>query len=220
MASQNCATSYGIIKMEKKEPKHPHPETALCYRANAGGPEEMADRIKTMIREMPQIEPPAGLLPSVMEGVRAKRIPLWFRAYRWARSPRSVSFTPLGLVSAMVLSALLVFSAFFLHERENRYITLAESGKFIQVVFALDMPDARSVHVVGSFNHWVPQPCSLHKDNGSTRWLLTLRLQPGHYEYAFLVDGKHMRHPDAEFYQDDGFGNQNTVLALGKEDDV
>ena len=118
------------------------------------------------------------------------------------------------------LSVLLVFSALLLHERGNRNITLDESRELIPVEFALDMPDAHSVQVVGSFNNWVPQPCELHKDNGSTRWILTLRLQPGRYEYAFLVDGKHMPHPDAEFYQDDGFGNQNTVLALGKEDDI
>ena len=99
--------------MGKKEPKEPYPETALGYRANAGGWDEMADRIKTMIRKMPQIEPPAGLLPSVMEAVKAKRCPLWFRAYRWARSPISVTFTLLRLVPAMALSALLVFSALF-----------------------------------------------------------------------------------------------------------
>lgn len=206
--------------MEKKEPKHPNRETALSYRANASGSEEMAEQLKTMIREMPQIEPPARLLTSVMEAVKAKKRPLWFRAYRWARSPISVTFTPLLPVTAMALSAILVFSVFFLHESKNRNITLAESRKSIPVEFALDMPDARSVYVVGSFNHWVPQPCLLHKDNGSTRWLLTLQLQPGRYEYAFLVDGKHMPHPDAEFYRDDGFGNQNTVLVLGKEDDI
>jgi 1,4-alpha-glucan branching enzyme len=74
--------------------------------------------------------------------------------------------------------------------------------------------------VIGSFNNWVPQPCELHKDNGSTRWILTLRLEPGRYEYAFLVDGKPMPDPHAELYQDDGFGNQNTVLALGKKDEA
>jgi hypothetical protein len=192
--------------MEKKKPVEPY--------------EEMADRIKTMIRKMPQIDPPAGLLPLVMEAVRAKSVPLWLRAYRWARSPRSFTFTLLHAVPAMALCALLVCTVFFQHGRENRNITLAESREFIPVVFALDMPDAHSVQVVGSFNNWVPQPCSLHKDSGSTRWTLTLRLQPGRYEYAFLVDGKHTPHPEAEFYQDDGFGNQNTVLALGKEDDI
>jgi predicted DNA binding CopG/RHH family protein len=83
------------------------------------------------------------------------------------------------------------------------------------VEFALDMPQAHSVQVAGSFNNWVPQPCELRKDNGSSRWMLTLPLQPGRYEYAFLVDGKHMVHPNAELYQDDGFGNRNAVLALG-----
>ncbi len=180
----------------------------------------MADRIKTMIRKMPQIEPPAGLLPSVMEAVRARSVPLWLRAYRWVRSPRSVTFNLLQLVPAMALCALLVCPALFQYAKGNRNITLTESREIIPVVFALDMPDAHSVQVVGSFNNWVPQPCELHKDNGSTRWTLTLRLQPGRYEYAFLVDGKHTPHPEAEFYQNDGFGNQNTVLALGKEDDI
>ncbi|MGA3118510.1 MAG: glycogen-binding domain-containing protein [Syntrophobacteraceae bacterium] len=186
--------------MEKKEPEEPY--------------DAMADRIKTMIREMPQIQPPVRLLPAVMEAVKAKRGPLWLRAYRWARSPISVTFTPLRLVSAMALSALLVFSAFFLHERQNRNITLAESHKSIPVVFALDMPDAHSVQVIGSFNNWVPQPCELRKDNGAVRWILTVSLQPGRYEYAFLVDRKHMPHPHAELYQDDGFGDKNSVLAL------
>ena len=192
--------------MEKKEPEEPY--------------DEMADRIKTMIRKMPQIEPPVRLLPAVMEAVKAKSVPLWLRAYRWARSPRSVTFSLLHLVPAMALCALLVCAALFQHGRENRNITLAESGESIPVVLAVDMPDAHSVQVVGSFNNWVPQPCSLNKDNGSTRWTVTLQLQAGRYEYAFLVDGKHMPHPHAEFYQDDGFGNQNTVLALGKEDDI
>ncbi len=200
--------------METKEPKQPHPETAPGDQANAYGSEEMAERIKIMIQEMPQIQPPARLLSAVMEAVRAKRDPLWLRAYRWARSARSVTFTPMRLVSAMALSALLVFSAFFVHERANRHITLAESQKFIPVVFALDMPDARSVQVIGSFNNWVPQPCELRKDNGAAKWILTVPLQPGRYEYAFLVDKKHMPHPHAELYQDDGFGNKNTVLAL------
>ena len=32
----------------------------------------MADRIRVIIREMPQIAAPMGLLPSVMEAVKAK----------------------------------------------------------------------------------------------------------------------------------------------------
>ncbi len=206
--------------MEKIEPGYPHPKIPLGAQVNAIGSEEMACPIKTMIRQMPQIEPPVGLVFSVMEAVRPKRVPLRLRAYRWATSRRSFTFNPLRMVSATALLAFLVLFALFLHEGENRIIALKESRESIPIVFALDMPDAHSVQVVGSFNNWVPQPCLLHKEVGSIRWILTLRLKPGRYEYAFLVDGKYMPHPETVFYEDDGFGNQNTVVALGKEDDI
>jgi hypothetical protein len=203
--------------MEKNKPKETRPNTASDARADTRGSMETADRIETMIRQMPQVKPPDRLLFSVMEAVRARKVSPWLRAYRWATSPRSISFTPLRLVSGMAgmaLLALLVFPALFLHQRENLLCALGESREPVPVQFALDMPEAHSVQVAGSFNNWVPQPCELRDYNGSLRWILTLPLQPGRYEYAFLVDGKHMAHPHAELYQDDGFGNRNAVLAL------
>lgn len=206
--------------METKKSRITYPEKTLRSVPNTSGADEAEDRIKAMIREMRQAEPPAGLLPAVMNAVKARNVPLWMRAYRWVRSPRSVTFNLLHLASGVALCALLlVFSTFFLQEKEGRNIALSQSG-LIPVVFALDTPDARSVQVMGSFNNWVPQPCSLHRDKGSNRWVLTLRLQPGRYEYAFLVDGKHVPDPDAQFHKDDGFGNKNTLLALGQEDDI
>jgi hypothetical protein len=206
--------------MKNSKPEATGPETALGSRSNTCASDETTDRIKSMIRDMPQIDPPPGLLRSVMESVEAKRLPLWVRAYRWARLPRTVTFNLLHLAPAMAACALLVFLALPAHEKQNGNAVLSQASGLIPVRFALDKPDAHSVQVVGSFNGWVPQPCLLDKDNGSTRWTLTLQLQPGRYEYAFLVDGKSMPHPDAEFNQDDGFGNKNTVLALGNEDDV
>jgi len=67
--------------MEKNEPDKTYAKTIPGASANASGPEEMMDLI-TMIREMPRVAPPLGLLPSVMEAVRTKRIPLWLRVYR------------------------------------------------------------------------------------------------------------------------------------------
>lgn len=205
--------------MEKKQPEETCLKTAFCARENTIGLEKI-DRIKSMMRKIPRIEPPAGLLSSVMEAVRTRRVPLWLRTYRWATSLRSFTFTPLRLATSTAFSVLLVFSALLLHDGGNHKIALDNSKELIPVEFALDMPDAHLVQVVGSFNNWVPQPCELHQEEGSARWMLTLRLQPGRYEYAFLIDGKHVPHPGAEFNKDDGFGNQNTVLALGPEDDI
>lgn len=204
--------------MEKKGPRQPYHETdpdAITCRS-----EEMTGRIKIMIREMPDIGPPDRLLSSVMEAIKAKKVPFRIRAYRWARTPRSITLTPLHAIPAMALLAILAFSGVYLHGPGGLNPVFHQSNGLIPVVFTLNMPEARTVHVIGSFNNWAPQPCELHKDNGRTRWTLTLRLAPGRYEYAFLVDGKVMPDPSAEFYQDDGFGNQNTVLALEKKDEA
>jgi hypothetical protein len=205
--------------MEKEEQKKIYRNTT-DMRTDANGSDDAADLIKTMIREMPRVAPPVGLLPSVMKVVGTKKVPLGVRFYRWATLPRSVRFTPFRLAFAAALSALLVFSANFVHEKANRSITPEVSWESIPVELSLDMPNASSVNVVGSFNDWIPQPCKLLRENDSNRWILSLRLKPGRYEYAFIVDGKHTPHPGAELSQDDGFGNQNSVLTLEREDDV
>jgi hypothetical protein len=206
--------------MKNKRPEYTSLETVFDSQSNSCATDEATDRIKDMIRNMPQTEPPAGLLRSVMEAVEAKSVPLWVRVYRWARSPRTVTFNFLHLGPAMAALALMVFLAFPVNQKQNTSVAVNGAPGSIPVKFALDMPEAHSVQVVGSFNGWVPQPCLLDRDNGSSRWILTLQLQPGRYEYAFVVDGKHMPHPDAELNQDDGFGNKNSVLALEKEEEV
>ena len=208
----------GEIKMEKKKPEAADPQTIV--RASAGSPDDTTDRIVAMIREMPRIDPPPELVSFVMEAVRAKKVSTWSRVRRWATLPRSINWTPVRLVFATAFSVLLVFSAALVHKSVNRGVALNDSRESIPVVLALEVPNANEVHVVGSFNNWVPQPCELHKEDGSARWTITLKLKPGRYEYAFLVDGRHMPHPGAELSQDDGFGNKNTVLALEREDDV
>lgn len=49
-------------------------------------------------------------------------------------------------------------------------------------------PAARSVSLVGDFNHWNPasHPMRLAVDKS---WQISLELKHGHHRYAFLVDG-------------------------------
>jgi hypothetical protein len=43
-------------------------------------------------------------------------------------------------------------------------------------------------------------------------------LPDGRYEYMFLVDGQKMiQDPEALIHQEDGFGNQNSVLVLRRK---
>jgi len=70
--------------------------------------------------------------------------------------------------------------------------------------------------VIGNFNEWHPTGFEMHRNDQSQPWSIQLQLPPGRYEYSFLVDGqKIIADPQAPFYQDDGFGNQNGVLIVG-----
>ena len=56
------------------------------------------------------------------------------------------------------------------------------------VSFICNAPQARSVSLVGDFNHWDPgaHPMQRMPDGA---WLLQMELRHGHHRYAFLVDG-------------------------------
>ena len=73
-------------------------------------------------------------------------------------------------------------------------------------------PDARSVDVAGDFNGWDPARTPLEQTS-SGAWTVTLPLQPGRYEYMFVVDGAQwVGDPFAVEQTDDGFGSRNAVL--------
>jgi 1,4-alpha-glucan branching enzyme len=73
-------------------------------------------------------------------------------------------------------------------------------------------PGARSVQVAGDFNQWNPALTPLvEASNGA--WTVTISLEPGRYEYMFLVDGREwIADPSALEHNDDGFGSRNAVL--------
>jgi 1,4-alpha-glucan branching enzyme len=56
------------------------------------------------------------------------------------------------------------------------------------VTFRYDGPDASSVSVVGSFNHWDPAAHCLTLRNGE--WRTTVFLPAGAYPYAFVVNDR------------------------------
>jgi hypothetical protein len=75
-------------------------------------------------------------------------------------------------------------------------------------------PGARSVQVAGDFNGWNPASTPLEEMSGGA-WTVTLPLQPGRYEYMFVVDGQHwIVDPFASEQNDDGFGSRNAVLEV------
>jgi len=63
--------------------------------------------------------------------------------------------------------------------------------------FICNAPQARSVSLVGDFNHWNPAAHPM-KQMPDRAWLLALELPHGHHRYAMWVDGVVMLDPRAQ----------------------
>ena len=72
-------------------------------------------------------------------------------------------------------------------------------------------PHATTVAVAGTFNGWQPQ--SLEREPGGA-WALELDLEPGIYEYRFLIDGDWHDDPDNVSRIPNAFGGFNAVIVI------
>jgi 1,4-alpha-glucan branching enzyme len=81
------------------------------------------------------------------------------------------------------------------------------------VEFSLNMPQARSVAVVGTFNDWDQRRTPLNPESKG-EWKTTLWLPAGRYEYRFVVDGEWISDPGAKECVENTFGSTNSVLVV------
>ncbi|SJZ36956.1 alpha amylase N-terminal ig-like domain-containing protein [Selenihalanaerobacter shriftii] len=71
------------------------------------------------------------------------------------------------------------------------------------------------VNLVGDFNDWDRQATPMFDDNGDGTYEATLKVEPGEYQYKFLINEDNwQKPPDANYYVDDGFGNKNGVVKV------
>jgi len=117
------------------------------------------------------------------------------------------------LIGAAAITALIVFFTFtfIFNTPDTSPICSAE------VQFSLKICDtkAHTVAIAGDFNGWDPQENLLEDPEGDGIWTGTLKLEPGRYEYMFVLDGeKWFPDPNALRYVKDGFGNRNAILEI------
>ena len=79
--------------------------------------------------------------------------------------------------------------------------------------FVYYSPNAGSVSIAGTFNHWSINSSKLIKDPAGN-WRISLRLTPGRYQYRFYVDGKWADDPKARETVLNSFGSRNAVLEV------
>ncbi|HEX4600061.1 MAG TPA: isoamylase early set domain-containing protein [Gemmatimonadales bacterium] len=153
--------------------------------------------------------PAASLEARVMTAVRRPAPGGARRVVRWLLTPRSVTFRlrPAWSLAAAAVVALLALVPL------ERGPLLGEHEGVAQ--FVGRFPNARSVHVVGTFNDWRTGTIALEDHDHDGVWRAAVVLPAGTYEYMFVVDGERWV-PDhlADRLVADEFGRENSVVIV------
>lgn len=135
----------------------------------------------------------------------------WLRQMAgWLATPHAVTFRVRPAWSLAFAAAAAVFTLFFARDAGPQ---LGEHEGIAQ--FVGRFPDARSVHVVGTFNDWRRGTIALEDLHHDGVWTATVVLPTGTYEYMFVVDGERWV-PDhlADRLVADDFGRENSVVIV------
>ena len=156
---------------------------------------------------------PADFTQNLMTKISQKEVQIqtsWIDRIKKQVSIPQLSFRLVGVAAA---AALVVFFAFtFIFNAPD-----APSICSAEVQFSLRIGDdkAHTVAIAGDFNGWNPQANTLEDPDGDGIWTATLDLEPGRYEYMFVLDGEEwFPDPNALRYVKDGFGNKNAILEI------
>lgn len=207
------------------------PEERIQFVVALGRDESLRERVLELERlvlgasKLARPAVPEGFVASVLRETMPTMPPVAARRSRfidrlWA--PRTLHW---NLVSAAAVGCLLLFGlggAIALVGRPfsgagSAVGSLASSTEpaappVVLVRLVVVQPGAKVVHAAGDFNGWNPSQTPL-EPTADGAWAVTLPLEPGRYEYQFVVDGAQwIGDPFAAEQSDDGFGSQNAVL--------
>lgn len=164
----------------------------------------------------PSAPAPAWLEQRVMAEIDGLPEPgMLQRVLGWLVRPADVRVSPLAAgLAAAVLTVLLLRPLESPDAVEAPVPMAAAEDAVVYVQFILDAPQATTVSVAGDFSAWEPT-FELDDVDGDGVWTGRVPVEPGVHTYMFLIDGTEWAtDPRADRYQDDGFGNQNAVLAV------
>jgi len=187
-------------------------------------PDDRLDSLLGALREEHRASP--ELREAVMARVREIPEPWWRRAAAWLLRPRTVRLSPAtaGLAFAAVIGILVAWPARGPEDVTAPGTGVAEAGGAVPTRFVFVAPGAASVRMTGDFVGWDPEGVRLSDPRGTGMWTVDLPLEPGVYQYAFIVesaDGTQWRaDPLAVSQVDDGFGQTNSVVIVSRDGEV
>lgn len=77
----------------------------------------------------------------------------------------------------------------------------------------------KKLYLAGNFNGWNPSNDEylLSDEDGDGVYSITIELEPGTYQYKFVIDGRWTKDPHAPGSHPDGFGGQNGKFEVPAE---
>ena len=85
-----------------------------------------------------------------------------------------------------------------------------------RVTFSIKAEPTSTVYVAGSFNHWDHKKKKLKPDTKSATHTGSLLLEPGKYEYKFVVDNVWMIDPENDDFVRNAYGSLNSVVHVSE----
>lgn len=82
------------------------------------------------------------------------------------------------------------------------------------ILFAVNAPNAQNVYLTGEFTNWSREGIRMEKDEKTGLWRAVLHLEPGEYEYRFIVDGVWIKDPNNTDSVLNEFGQENSLLIV------
>ena len=183
-------------------------------------------KLKQVVSDLNSIstqQAPADFTKNIMAKISQKEIQIqssWMDKLKRRISIPSLSFPrkwesifSFRLLGAAAAAAVFIFFTFTFIFKAPDTPSICSA----EVQFSLKVNDgkAHTVAIAGDFNGWNPQVNLLEDLEGDGIWTGTLKLEPGRYEYMFVLDEeKWFPDPNALRYVKDGFGNKNAILEI------
>lgn len=128
-------------------------------------------------------------------------------------------YSRIALVAATALSPLFAMSPLAPRAASAQNAVAAASvADAAPHTFTFVNADARTVHVAGTFNNWDKNALPMTKDADGKTWRVTASVPYGKQQYKFVVNGETWVPDPHAAKEDDGGGNQNSVLTVTPPD--
>ncbi|MEO7998172.1 MAG: isoamylase early set domain-containing protein [Gemmatimonadaceae bacterium] len=198
--------------------------------------DETVERVRAALKPLPPTDAHAvARVLSAVHGRAPKPTPRWREWLDWMRMPSLSIVGATGLVAAAMIAGYVVNGQFASRTNDaassqtvaaspNTVTPIAspiipaaaaaDAERAIPTQFVLDLPDAKSVSIVGDFNSWAIGEAPLQMMANGV-WNITLPIKPGRHEYSFVVDGKRwMADPRAPKASNSDFGKPGSVIMV------